>query len=71
MAGMGDKKGAYRVLVVGPEHIRQLGRPRCKWEENFKIDLQKLTMGGMDWTYLVQDKDGCPNTTVNYVPTNS
>jgi hypothetical protein len=55
---MGDKRGAYRVLVVRPECIRQLGRPRRRWENNFKIVLQKLILGGMGWTYLVQNKDG-------------
>ena len=57
MAGMGDKRGTYRVLVVRPEDIRQLGRPRCRCEDNFKIDLQKLISGGMGWTYLVHDKN--------------
>jgi hypothetical protein len=67
---MGDKRGAYRALVVRPEDIRQLGRPRSRWEDNFKIDLQKVISGGMGWNYLVQDKYGSTDTTVNYVHSN-
>jgi len=47
---MGDKRGAYRVLVVRPENVRQLGRPRCRWEDHFEIDLQKVISGGRGWT---------------------
>jgi len=47
---MGDKRGAYRALVVRPEDIRQVGRPKCRREHNFKIDLQKVISGGMGWS---------------------
>ena len=36
---------------------RPLGRPRCRWENNIKMDLQEMGCGGMDWIDLVQDKD--------------
>jgi len=50
-------RGAFRVLVRKPEGKRSLGRPRRKWEDNIKIDLQEVGCGGMDWTKLAQDKD--------------
>ena len=40
-----------------PEEKRPLGRPRCIWENNIKIDLQEVGCGGMDWIDLAQDRD--------------
>ena len=40
-----------------PEGKRPLGRPRCRWEDNIKMDLQKMECGGMDWIELAQDRD--------------
>jgi hypothetical protein len=34
-----------------------IGRPRCKWEENIKMDLREIGRGGMDWTDLAQDRN--------------
>jgi len=45
---MGEIRGAYRVLVRKPERKRPLGRPRRRWEDNVKMDLQELGYGGMD-----------------------
>ena len=45
----------YRVLVRKPEGKRPLGRPRRRWEDNIKMDLQKVGSGSMDWTELAQD----------------
>jgi hypothetical protein len=42
VACMGQRRGVYRVLVGKPEGKRLLGRPRCKWEENIKMDLQEV-----------------------------
>jgi hypothetical protein len=47
----------YRVLVGKPEGKRALGRPRCRWEDNIKMDLQEVGCGGMDWIGLGQDRD--------------
>jgi hypothetical protein len=52
---MGEGRGMYRVLVRKRE--RPLGRPRCRWEDNIKVDLQEVGCGGMDWIELVQDRD--------------
>jgi hypothetical protein len=47
----------YRVLVGKLEANRPLGRPRRRWEDNIKIDLQEVECGGMDWIKLAQDRD--------------
>jgi hypothetical protein len=54
MACMGDRKGAYRVLVGRPDGKKSLGRPRYRWEINIKMDLQEVEWGVMDrWQELV------------------
>jgi hypothetical protein len=47
----------YRVFVVKPEGKRPLGRPRHRWEDNIKMDLQEVGCGGMGWIELYQDRD--------------
>jgi hypothetical protein len=54
---MGENRGMYRVLVGKPEGKRPLGRPRHRWEDNFKMDLQEVECGGMDWIELAQERD--------------
>jgi hypothetical protein len=49
---MGKRTGAYRILVGRPEGRRPLGRPRLRWEDNIKMDLQEVRRGGM-----AQDRD--------------
>ena len=46
-----------RVLVGKPEGKRPLGRPRRRWEDNIKKDLQEVGCGGMDWIELVEDRE--------------
>jgi hypothetical protein len=53
---MGKSRGVYRVLVGKPEGKRTLGRPRRRWEDNIKMDLQEVGCRGMDWIELAQDK---------------
>jgi len=57
VARMGDRRCVYRILVGKPEVKRPLGRPRRRWEDNIKMDLQKVGCGGMDWIELAQDRD--------------
>ena len=58
MARMGEERGVHRVLVGKPEGKRPLGRPRHRWEDNIKMDLQVVGCGCMDWIELAQDRDG-------------
>ena len=48
----GAEKGVHRVLVGKPERQRPHGRPRHRWEDNIKTDLQEVGCGGMDWIEL-------------------
>jgi hypothetical protein len=57
VAWMGEERDMYRVLVGKPEGKRPLGRPRYRWEDNIKMDLQEVGHGGMDWIELAQDRD--------------
>jgi hypothetical protein len=54
---MGEDRGVYRVLVGKPEGKRPLGRPRRRWEDNIKMDLQEVGGGRGDWIVLAQDRD--------------
>ena len=49
--------GVHRVLVGKPEGKRPLGRPRRRWEDNIKMDLQEVEGGSGDWMELAQDRD--------------
>jgi hypothetical protein len=53
----GEKRDAYRILVGRPDRRRQLGRPRRRWEDNIKMDLQEVGWVGMNWIELAQDRD--------------
>ena len=57
VAHMGEERGAYRVLVGKPEGKRPLGRPRRRWVNNIRLDLQKVGCGCMDCIGLAQDRD--------------
>jgi len=57
VARMGERSGLYRVLVGKPEGKRSLGRPRRRWEDNIKMDLQEVRCGHMDWIELAQDRE--------------
>jgi hypothetical protein len=65
---MGEGSGLYKVLVGKPEGKRPLGKSSLRWEDNIKMDLQEVRLGGMYWIELAQDRDGwraLANTVMN------
>jgi hypothetical protein len=48
----GEMTNAYKILVGKPEGKRQLGRPRCRWEDNNRTDLRESGWEGVDWMHL-------------------
>jgi hypothetical protein len=68
VARMGVERNVYRVLVGKPEGKRPLGRPRCRWEDGFRMDLGEIGWGSVEWIQLAQDRDrwwGPANTVMN------
>jgi len=53
----GEGRDVHRALVEKSEGKRPLGRPKCRWEDNIRMDLQEVGCGGMDWIELAQDRD--------------
>jgi len=54
----GARRSVFWALVGKPERKTPLGRHRCRWEDNIKMDLQEVGCGGMDWIELVQTGKG-------------
>jgi hypothetical protein len=54
---MGEGRDVYRVLVGKPEIKRPFDRPRRRWEDKIKMNLQEVGCGGMEWIGLAQDRD--------------
>jgi hypothetical protein len=54
---MGEKRNAYRLLMGKPEGKRPLGRPRCMWVDNIRMDLGEVGWGDVDWIRLAQDRN--------------
>ena len=57
VARMDEERGVYRVLLGKPEGKRPLGRPRRRWVDNIRMDLQEVGCGYMDWIGLAQDRE--------------
>jgi hypothetical protein len=57
VARMVERRGVYRVLVGKPEGRKLLGRPRRRWKDNIKMNLQEVGFWGMDWIELTQDRN--------------
>jgi len=57
VARMSERRGVYRVRAGKPEGKTLPGRPKFRWEDNIKMDLQEMGCGGMDWIELSQDRD--------------
>jgi hypothetical protein len=56
-SALGERRGIYRVLVGKPEGQRLVGRPRRRWKDNIKMDIQKMGCGDVDWIEQAQDRD--------------
>jgi hypothetical protein len=56
VARMGEKRNVYRLLVGKPEGKRPLGRSRCRWIDNIKMDLLEIGVSVVDWIGLAQDR---------------
>jgi hypothetical protein len=57
VARMGEVRGAYNILVGRPEGRRPLGTPRCRWEDNNKMDLREIGFEDVEWIHFAQDRD--------------
>jgi hypothetical protein len=63
-----EKRNTHRILVGKPEGKRPLGRPRCRWVGNIKMDIRESVWDGMDWIDMAQDRDqwrALVNTVIN------
>ena len=59
-ARIGERRVVYCVLAGKPEEKIPPGRPRRRWEDNIKMDVQEIECGGMDWIELARDRDRWP-----------
>jgi len=57
VARIDEERGLYRVFLEKPEGRRPLRRPRRRWGDNIRMDLQEVGCGYMDWIVLAQDRD--------------
>ena len=57
MVHMGEGRGVHKVLVGKPGGKRPLGKPRRRWEDNIKMDLQEVGRGFGDWMELAQERE--------------
>jgi hypothetical protein len=55
--GRGEVYVVYWVLLGKSEGKKPLGRPRRRWDDNIKMELQEVGFGGMDWIKLAQDRE--------------
>jgi hypothetical protein len=56
VACMGEGRGVYRVLIRRSEGKRPLGRPRCRWEDNIKLDFREIGIDKANWIQQAQDR---------------
>jgi hypothetical protein len=57
VAGMGEMRNAYKILIGKPEGRKPLGRPKRGWKDNITMDLRKTGWECVDWIHLYQDRD--------------
>jgi hypothetical protein len=56
VARIGEERKVYKVFVGKPEGKRPLGRPKLRWEDGIRMYLSEISLGGMDWIRLAQDR---------------
>jgi len=56
-ASMGEMRNLYNILIGKPERKGSLARPRCRWEDNIRMDVRETEWKGVDWMCLVQDRN--------------
>jgi hypothetical protein len=56
VAHMGEGRRVYRVFVWRPKGKRPPGRPRCRWEDNIKLNLREIEIDRVNWIWLAQDR---------------
>ena len=56
---MEEFRSAFKILTGKPTGKRPLGRPRCRWEDNIRMDLQEIGINAGNWFDSAQDKDYC------------
>jgi hypothetical protein len=61
VACVGERRAVCRGLVGKPKVKRPFGRPRLRWEDNIKMDIQEVGCGGMEWIELTQERDMLPS----------
>jgi hypothetical protein len=54
---MGEMRNAYKILVGKPEGKRPVGRRRCPWEDDIRMDLINTGWEGVDWMHMAQVRD--------------
>jgi hypothetical protein len=67
---MGDMRNGYKILVGKSERKRPLGRPRCRWKDNIRLDLRETEWEGVDWISVTHGRDQwriLVNTVMNLV----
>ena len=57
VARIEEGRGVHKVLVGKPDGKRPLGRPRRRWDDNIKMDLEEVGRGCVDWMELAKDRD--------------
>jgi hypothetical protein len=53
----GEMRNAYNILIGKPKGKRQLRRPRCRWEDNIRMNIREIGWEGVDWMRLTPDRD--------------
>ena len=56
---MEESRSAFKILTGKPTGKRPFGRPRCRWEDNIRMDLEEIGINAGNWVDSAQDRDYC------------